>query len=87
MPANFVMALAQLSDLYNVFSRPLANKDWHWGGLKLVFEIEKAPGKRVAELIKQDLADLLKANGMQSAWRRRLIQTGVERTRLKPLCN
>ncbi len=63
VPANFVMALAQVSDLYDVFSCPLANKEWHREALRLVLEIEKAPGKSVAELIKQDLTELLKANG------------------------
>ncbi len=64
-PANFLMAQSKISDLYDVFSCPNAGKPWHEKALKLALEIAKTTSKRLADLIQQDLDDLLKENGIQ----------------------
>jgi hypothetical protein len=64
-PANFVMAQAKISDLYDVFSCPMAGLEWHEEALKLVQAIEQTTSKRVADLMRQDLADILRENGAQ----------------------
>jgi hypothetical protein len=64
-PANFGMAQANISDLYDVFSCPHAGKSWHDKALKLVLAIQETPSKKMADLMLQDLKDLLKENGIQ----------------------
>jgi hypothetical protein len=63
-PSNFAQAVNKINDLYDVFTCPIANRDWHAKALNLVIAIEEMPSKRVADLMKQDLEDLLKENGI-----------------------
>ena len=61
-PANFTMAIARISDLYDVFSCPHARQEWHKTALKLVKAINESPGKRVADMMRLDLEDLIREN-------------------------
>jgi hypothetical protein len=63
--SNFKEATNKMADLYDVFTCPHAGKDWHEQALKLAQAIDAMPSKRVAALIKQDLQDLLKENGIE----------------------
>jgi hypothetical protein len=63
-PVNFAMAMAKVNDLYDVFTCPHGGKDWHEKALALVVEIERTPSKRIADLMKLDLEDMLKENGI-----------------------
>jgi hypothetical protein len=63
-PSNFVEAVSRTNDLYDIFTCPNANHNWHVIALKLVVAIEETPSKRMADLMKLDLEDLLKENGI-----------------------
>ena len=47
---------------YDEFSCPNLKEKWHEQAVKLVKEIEKTPSKRLAQLMQQDLEDLLNEN-------------------------
>ena len=64
-PSSFVTAVGKKYDFHDVFVCPNAGEKWHEQALKLVLAIEETPSKRVAELMKMDLNDLLKENGTQ----------------------
>ena len=48
---------------HDLFVCPYRDEEWHGQALRLVLEIEKMPSKRIVELMKRDLEDLLKENG------------------------
>jgi len=51
--------MAKVYSYRDVFSCPHVNEKWHKKALKLVEAIEKTPSKRVADLMKQDLEELI----------------------------
>ena len=57
--AGFAGSAAGPSRLRDVFTCPHAATEWHVLTLKLVQEIERTPSKRLAELMRLDLRDLL----------------------------
>ncbi|MBT3187365.1 MAG: hypothetical protein HOG15_12350 [Anaerolineae bacterium] len=61
-PSNFIEAKNKMADLYDVFSCPNTDKDWHELALKLLMAIDEMPSKRVAALMRLDLQDLLNEN-------------------------
>lgn len=62
--ASFAAAVGKKYDLHDVFVCPHAGREWHERALRLVLAIEETPSKRVAELMRLDLADLLAENGL-----------------------
>ena len=67
VPLGFVAGMAGLDKkppdkFYDKFSCPDLKKKWHKQAVKLVKEIEKTPSKRLAQLMQQDLEDLLHEN-------------------------
>jgi hypothetical protein len=63
-PRQFVSAASSGSGLYDVFTCPHGGKVWHDKALQLAVAIDDTPSKRVAALMRQDLEDLLRENGM-----------------------
>ena len=63
--SSFSTAMGKKYDFHDIFVCPNAGKKWHELALKLVLSIEETPSKRVAELMKLDLNDLLKENDIQ----------------------
>ena len=57
--AGFAASPASPGKLRDVFTCPHAATEWHVQALKLVQEIERTPSKRIAELMRLDLRDLL----------------------------
>jgi len=58
-PTSFAAAMAKSFRYHDAFACPHASEPWHEQALRLVLAIEETPSKRVAELMRQDLADLL----------------------------
>jgi hypothetical protein len=63
-PDNFGMALAQKADLFDTFICPNTEMEWHKKAMELLMAIKKTPSKRLVELMRLDLMDLLKENGV-----------------------
>ncbi len=61
-PSSFADAFSKKLDLHDVYKCPHINEKWHDNAFELVQAIEKTPSKRIAELMKQDLYDILKEN-------------------------
>jgi hypothetical protein len=64
-PAGFEMAIAEISDLYDVFTCPHTGEKWHDKAVKLVLAIEETPSKRLADLMRLDLEELIKESGVR----------------------
>ena len=66
VPLGFIAAMAGLDKprdkFYDEFSCPNLKEKWHKQAVKLVKEIQKTPSKRIAQLMQQDLEDLLHEN-------------------------
>jgi len=62
-PTGFAEAMAKRSHLHDVFNCPNSGIPWHEQALELVLEIEKTPSKRLAELMRLDLEEILKPHG------------------------
>jgi hypothetical protein len=62
--ASFAAAVGKKYDFHDVFVCPHAGQEWHEQALRLVLAIGETPSKRVADLMKLDLADLLAENGL-----------------------
>jgi hypothetical protein len=58
-PVSWASAIAKSFHHYDVFVCPFADDDWHHQAYRLVVAIEETPSKRIAQLMKQDLDDLL----------------------------
>lgn len=63
-PHDFVSAAGRLGDPWDVFSCPHSGKVWHEKAVQLAVAIDETPSKRVSALMRQDLEDLLKENGV-----------------------
>ena len=62
-PTGWAEGMAGRGHWHDKFQCPHRNSSWHKTALELVMEIEKTPSKRVAELMQQDLDELLDKNG------------------------
>jgi hypothetical protein len=58
-PTSFASAMAGSFRHHDSFACPHASEQWHEQALRLVLAIEETPSKRVAELMKLDLSELL----------------------------
>jgi hypothetical protein len=58
-PTHFGHALGKKLDICNVHECPDCSHDWHITAVQLVKAIEGMPSKRVAELMRRDLDELL----------------------------
>jgi len=59
---SMVTSMAGIKVKHDRFSCPNYDKDWHYKAYKLVEELEETQSKRISELIKQDLDELLEEN-------------------------
>lgn len=59
-PTSWASAMAHKSTPHDSFFCPHIDEEWHQHAKKLVFAIENTPSKRIAELMKLDLEDILK---------------------------
>jgi len=64
--SGFIAAMGRMDKPRDEFSCPNLDEEWHKQAVNLVLEIEKTPSKRLAQLMQQDLEDLLKENAGQS---------------------
>jgi hypothetical protein len=62
-PTGYVESLARRGHWHDTFRCPHSEKTWHDRALELMLTIEEIPSKRVAELMQQDLDNLLRENG------------------------
>lgn len=60
--SGFISAMARMDKPRDEFSCPNLEKEWHEQAVQLVMEIEKTPSKRLAQLMQQDLEDVLNEN-------------------------
>jgi hypothetical protein len=58
-PTGFVAAIGKKQKLHDVFTCPHAGEAWHDQARRLQHVIEAMPSKRVAELMRLDLEELL----------------------------
>lgn len=63
-PHDFISAASTASDLWDVFSCPHGGKVWHEKAVELAVAIDESPSKRLAALMRLDLEDLLRENGI-----------------------
>jgi hypothetical protein len=61
-PTSFAAAMGKQKVLHDVFTCPDTQQPWHVEALRLAEAVDSAPSPRVAELIRRDLADLLRAH-------------------------
>lgn len=61
-PTSFASAMAKKHREHDFFVCPHADAAWHEQALDLVTAIEESPSKRVAQLMQQDLDELLAAH-------------------------
>jgi hypothetical protein len=64
-PTGWASAMSKHYSLHDYFICPHANEEWHQQALELVGQIEKTPSKRIAQLMRQDLEDLLKGHNIR----------------------
>ena len=62
-PTSYMGYLAKRDRLHDKFSCPHSNTSWHEQALELVKQIEENPSKRVPELMRKDLEELLQEHG------------------------
>jgi hypothetical protein len=58
-PTSFAEAMSHKNHLHDRFQCPHSEEEWHEQALLLVQEIERTPSKRLADLMRLDLQDLL----------------------------
>ncbi|MFQ5913345.1 MAG: hypothetical protein ACE5JS_09190 [Nitrospinota bacterium] len=63
-PTTFAEAMAKTFRYHDLFVCPHRDEKWHEQALNLVQAIEETPSRRVAQLMAQDLEDLLRENGI-----------------------
>lgn len=63
-PTGWSMGMSSAKVLHDHFKCPHSEKEWHLKALELVIEIEQSPSKRLIDLMKLDLEDLLKENAV-----------------------
>jgi hypothetical protein len=61
-PTGFVSAMAKCFNLHDEFVCPHTDEAWHDQALRLAIAINETPSKRLADLMKADIEDLLRAN-------------------------
>jgi len=64
-PTSFAMAMGQKKKLHDVFTCPHVEEAWHHQALQLQRAIEEMPSKSVANLMRQDLQELLQEQGLE----------------------
>ena len=64
-PSSWLCAMAKNYSYHDIFTCPHAGKEWHKQALDLILAIKETPSKRVVQLMKLDLEDLLRENGVQ----------------------
>ena len=62
--SGFIAAMGRMDKPRDEFSCPNLEEEWHKQAVNLVLEIEKTPSKRLAQLMQQDLEDLLHENNI-----------------------
>jgi hypothetical protein len=65
-PTSWASAMAKKYSVKDVFTCPNAETPWHDAALAITKEISNTSSKRLANLLQQDLDDLVRENG-QSA--------------------
>ena len=63
-PREFVTVTQKVHDVWDVFTCPHAGKAWHEKAVELAVAIDETPSKRVGALMREDLEDLLRENGV-----------------------
>lgn len=63
-PTGWASAMGGSEVLHDRFECPNSDEEWHYKAIELMIEIEKCPSKRLIDLMKLDLEDLLKENGV-----------------------
>ncbi len=68
-PTSFAGAMAKIQKLHDYFYCPHIEQEWHKRAEELLDAIEEMPSKRVADLMRLDLQDLIRENlsGSKSA--------------------
>lgn len=61
-PTGFVSAMAKRFRSHDEFVCPHTDEPWHDKALQLAIAIDETPSKRLAELMRADLHDLLEEN-------------------------
>ena len=61
-PSDFSSAMGQVHQYWDRFACPNSESPWHEQALSLVVAIDETPSKRLAELMRLDLEDILKEN-------------------------
>ena len=61
-PTGFVSAMAKRFNYHDEFVCPHTDEAWHEQALRLAIGISETPSKRLAELMRADLEDLLREN-------------------------
>jgi len=59
-PTSFGAAMAKNFRYHDVFACPNKDEEWHEQTLRIVLAIEETPSKRIMELMRLDLEDLLR---------------------------
>jgi hypothetical protein len=65
-PTGFVSAMAKRFRAHDEFVCPHTDEAWHDKALQLAIAINETPSKRLAELMRADLDDLLQENPRSS---------------------
>lgn len=63
-PTGWAEAVAKRGHWHDEYRCPHSSQPWHEQALRLVIEIEKSPSKRLIELMRKDLEEILKAQGL-----------------------
>lgn len=61
-PTGWIEGMAGRGHWHDKFECPHSGNPWHEQAIKLFMKIEETPSKRLAELMRLDLEDLLKEN-------------------------
>ena len=62
-PTGYASAMAKKYALHDAFTCPHTEEGWHELAVRLVMAIEDMPSRRVADLMRLDLQDLLAEHG------------------------
>ena len=62
-PTSFGASMARIKKAHDVFQCPNAAQDWHGQATELLQAMEDSPSKRLVELMRLDLQDLLRDHG------------------------
>ena len=63
-PTGWASAMAQRGIWHDRFICPHAGKEWHARALEIFMQKEETASKRVAALMRQDLEEILRENGI-----------------------